>query len=177
MAVLFLKMPTEKDLPEVAKFKQEFFAAGERIINGGALLDRLELLDWLDLVHRNNKPETVPENWVVSSTFLAKRESDERIVGIIDLRHSLDTEFLADYGGHIGYAVRPSERRKGYAKEMLTQVIDYACEIGIKELKLGCCAENLASIGVIRACGGFLREEKPYIDQKPMLVFCINTAK
>lgn len=46
------------------------------------------------------------------------RKSDNRILGIINIRHALN-DYLLTYGGHIGYSIRPSERQKGYGKIQL----------------------------------------------------------
>lgn len=77
------------------------------------------------------------------------------VVGRIALRHHLNPK-LEEFGGHIGYEVRPSSRRKGYAKEMLQKILrtDKAREIG--ELLLTCAPDNLASNKTILANGGVL---------------------
>ena len=76
--------------------------------------------EWLFSVTQNTNPETVSENWVVTDTFFAVRKIDRKIVGIIDLRHTLN-DFLKNLG-NCGYSVRPSERKKGYERENLASV-------------------------------------------------------
>ena len=88
----------------------------------------------------------------MTDTFFAVRKRDDRIIGIIDLRHTLNA-FLKNLG-NCGYSVRPSERKKGYATEMLRQLLKVAKE-----------TENTASIKVIQKNGGvyersFLFENK-----------------
>ena len=56
---------------------------------------------------------------VPSHMYLAVRKNDRRLVGIIDLRNHINHPILGTWGGHCGYSVRPSERRKGYAKRFL----------------------------------------------------------
>ena len=92
---------------------------------------------------------------------------------MIDVRHSLDNEFLANFGGH-GYSVRPSERRKGYAAQMLELALGYAKTIGLSCVMLGCYSDNEASIKTILKCGGVLDETKPYADGKSMNVYWIS---
>lgn len=98
MENLILIPPTKANKTAILAFKNEFFQAGERVINGSALLDQMDYEEWLENIRRNGESQTVREDWVVSSTFLAVREQDQRIVGIVDLRHSLGQPFLAEYG-------------------------------------------------------------------------------
>ena len=91
---------------------------------------------------------------VPSHTFLAVRKSDNHIVGIIDLRHHINHPVLGLWGGHCGYSVRPSERGKGYAKEMLYLNIGKAKELGIDKLLITCDVENKASEKTILANNG-----------------------
>lgn len=164
-------MPSHKNSAE--EFKKEFYNCGEHVINGSALLDQMEYDEWLENTRRNSRLETVRSDWVVADTFFAIRKSDGRIIGMVDIRQSIDNEFLSRYGGHIGYAVRPGERRKGYATQILKIALKYAKSIGLSEVMLGCYSDNLASIKTIEKCGGVLTETKPYVDGKPMNVYWI----
>ena len=67
--------------------------------------------------------------------------------------------YLRDFGGHIGYGVRPSERRKGYATLMLRLVLDKARAMGIERVLITCDKDNLASARVIQKNGGVLDSE------------------
>lgn len=88
----------------VEGLKKEFLDRGECFIHGSALLHQMEYPEWLRALRDNGDPHTVREGRAVASTFLAMRARDERLVGLIDVRHSLDTDFFLRYGGHIGYA-------------------------------------------------------------------------
>ena len=164
-------MPSYKNSAE--GFKQEFYNCGEQVINGSALLDQMEYDEWLENTRRNNSPETVRSDWVVADTFFAVRKNDGRLIGTVDIRHNIDNGFLSKYGGHIGYAVRPSERRRGYATQILKMALAHAKSIGLTRVMLGCYSDNLASIKTIEKCGGVLTETKPYADGKPMNVYWI----
>ena len=98
----------------------------------------------------------LPEGWVPVSRYWLVR--DGRVLGTCGLRHRL-TEFLRDFGGHIDYGVRPSERRKGYATFMLLAMLAKARAMGIDRALVTCDARNVASAGVIRKCGGVLDSE------------------
>ena len=77
------------------------------------------------------------------------------IVGFGTLRHRL-TPTLTEYGGHIGFAVRPSARRRGVGVALLTQMLDRARDLHIDYVLLTCDVANLGSRAVIERCGGVL---------------------
>ena len=137
-----------KELKEKAlAFKKEFLNNNESVINGSELLDKTDDYDqWLAAVTANTNPATVNPVWVLTDTFFAV-DDNEKIVGIIDLRHELN-DFLKDCG-HCGYSVRPSERRKGYATEMLRQLKIIAKESGMKDLQLAVERSNESSVKTI----------------------------
>ncbi len=150
--MITLIRPSDELKNKALDFKQEFFDNNEQTINGSELLDQMDDYDeCLRSVTANTDPETVNPDWVVTDTFFALDENEE-IVGIIDLRHTLN-DFLKDFGNS-GYSVRPSERKKGYATEMLRQVIGIAKESGLGEMHLSVERSNEASVKTIRKNGG-----------------------
>ena len=72
---------------------------------------------------------------------------------MIQVRHHFN-DYLEKYAGHIGYSVRPSERRKGYAKEMLRMALPFCREIGIDKVMITCIDGNIGSEKTILANGG-----------------------
>ncbi len=88
------------------------------------------------------------------ASFLAA-DVDGELVGRASIRHELD-EFLTREGGHIGFAVRPQYRRRGYATEILRQGLVVARAFGIDRVLVTCDEENITSASVIRRCGGVL---------------------
>lgn len=173
METLILKKPAADLELAALDYKREFFEAGELVIHGAAMLDSMEYGVWLKQTMENWEKATVHDNWVQASTFFAVRESDRRIIGMIDIRHELN-DFLAAYGGHIGYSVRPSERRKGYAAQMLNMALEYAKDIGLVRVMLACNADNEASRRTILKCGGMLEREFVYTDGKTVQVYWIS---
>lgn len=169
-----LILPAKEHESKANEFKNEFFEYGEKVINGSALLDQLEYKEWLEHTERYRTAETAGNDWVPSTTFLAVRKEDGDIVGIIDIRHHIQNPFLLEYGGHIGYAVRPTERRKRYASKILGLALEYARTIGLDKVMLGCYADNEGSVKIIQKYGGKLTEKKPYSDGKQMYIFWIN---
>lgn len=150
-----LIFPVEIMEESAIEFRQEFFSAGETSISGSYKFDmcRHTYAEWLQILKDNLSTETVNPKFGVSETYFAVNEENE-IVGIINFRHTL-TEFYRD-SGHIGYSVRPSQRGKGYATEMLKAVLEKAREAGLREVKLVCKQSNIASASVIKKNGGRL---------------------
>ena len=151
MAIKLVR-PGKEFKDRALNFRQEFFDHGERVINGSELLDQIDSYDeWLKSVTDNTNAETVNPDWVVTDTFFAVDERDE-IVGIIDLRHTLN-DFLKDLG-NCGYSVRPSQRRKGYGTEMLRLLRKAAAQAGMGELYLSVERDNKPSVKTIVKNGG-----------------------
>ena len=164
MSELELQLPTLYHKKAAEDFKSEFLEMQEPVIYGSALFDQMEYEQWLTHNINNRHESTVSIGWVTATTFFAVRKRDLKIVGMIDIRHNLGNEFLAQYGGHIGYSVRPGERKKGYATEILKMGIDYAKSLNIEKLMIACFSDNIPSIKTIIKCGGVLTEAKPYAD-------------
>lgn len=176
MSDIILELPAEEHEAGANQYKEEFFSNQEPIINGSALLDQMDYKAWLNHTRKNNNPASVGQDWVAATTFFAVRKSDNRIVGMIDVRHNLDNAFLAAYGGHIGYSVRPSERKKGYATQMLLLALQYAKSLHLPKVMLGAYADNVASIKTILKCGGILSESKQHTNGKPMKIYWIEIS-
>lgn len=144
--------PTLELKDKAMEFKQEFFDNNEMIINGSELFDKTESYEeWIKSVTDNMNAETVNPDWVVTDTFFAIDEANT-IVGIIDLMHSLN-DFLKNLG-NCGYSVRPSARKKGYAAEMLRQLLNIARNIGLDYIHLSVERDNEPSIRTIIKNGG-----------------------
>lgn len=145
---MILVKPELEFKTEALAYRQEHFDNGEMIINGSGLLDKTDSYEqWLQNVKNNADKKTVDKNWVLTDTYFAMDEDKKRIVGIIDLRYELN-DFLKDIG-NCGYSVRPSERRKGYAGEMLRQVVEKAKKYGLTEIHLSVEKDNIPSIKTI----------------------------
>lgn len=96
-------------------------------------------------------------------TFLLIRESDNKIVGSINVRWNLSEE-MKRFGGNIGYSIRPTERRKGYNKINLYLGLIEARKLGLDKVMLDCDVNNLGSARTMQALGGILErtEVDPY---------------
>lgn len=165
--------PTLEMKEQALDYENEHFKNGEAVLHGSALLDKLEYEEWISLLADNADEQSIRSDWVRASTFFVVRQSDKRIIGMVDIRRHLN-DFLASYGGHIGYGVRPSERRKGYASEMLRMALEYAKSIGLNKVMLACYAENIASMKTILKCGGVKEREFVHTDGKVVQVYWIE---
>lgn len=153
MDILELVEPTMEYKDRVMAFKAEMLEYGSDF-DGCAGLDEVETYEeWLDFRGREEA-----RGWVPSQTWLTVRKSDNRVVGIINYRPSPLSEFLLQYGGHIGYCIRPTERRKGYAKEQLRLTLE-KCRTAGEERVLLTCDPDTASEKTILANGGVLENE------------------
>ena len=150
---LRLIAPTADYAEQISAYRRDFLDNGDSMDGTGSLSRMEDPAQWLRQVEELRNPETVPENWVPSTQFICVREADNRLVGMIQVRHCFNA-FLEKFGGNIGYSVRPDERRRGYAEWMLRAVLPYCREIGLKRLLVTCLAENEASRRTILACGG-----------------------
>lgn len=117
---------------------------------------------WLSNVTRLAAGEHLP-HLSPADTFFAMA-ADGTMVGIINIRHGLQGEFMAKYGGHIGYTVRPSQRGRGYARQMLHLALAHCRRRGIDRVLITCDPENAASCRTVEACGGTAEGEIPYED-------------
>ncbi len=140
-------------------FINEWDVQGEEIIPFAArLLDRT----FESFIADTEQIETIaPEGFVTASTYFLVDENE--IVGAINIRHELN-EHLINFGGHIGYGVRPSKRGKGYAKSMLQLVVPYLEKLALQKVLITCIATNIASAKTITNCGGVL--ENQIVDQE-----------
>ena len=140
---------------------KEFYTYGSEI-HGSGSLDRLlkeaTYEEWLQKVLNDIDIANIPDSKVPAITYFFVREEDDKIVGMTNIRLALN-DFLRREGGHIGYSVRPTERRKHYATLMLGEALKVCKTIGIKDVIITCDKANIASSGVIKNCEGELEAE------------------
>lgn len=158
MSDISLVLPNKQHKQAVIEYTEEFLQNNETLHGGAGLGDVASFEEWLERANASQSSDTTPEGRVPSTVFLAFRNSDQRLVGIIDIRHTLN-DYLESFGGHIGYSVRKSERRKGYATKMLAESLNFCRELGIDKVLLTCDKANEGSAVVIKSNGGELENE------------------
>lgn len=153
MEKLLLIVPTADYAEQIAAYRQEFLDAGDSMDGCAALADYPDIADWLQRVHTLTNKDSLPENRVLATQFLYVRETDNKILGMIQVRHYFN-DYVRCFGGNIGYSIRPSERRQGYAKAMLRDSLPYCKTIGIDNILITCKEGNEGSKRTILANGG-----------------------
>lgn len=117
--------------------------------------------DYHDFAHYLNElddKEDPERGLVAGTTYFAFDEEIQKMVGAVNIRHSLN-EYLLKYGGHIGDGVRPCLRKKGYATAMIRLALDKCRELGINKVLICCNRNNIGSAKSIINNGGILENE------------------
>ena len=97
----------------------------------------------------------LPDGWVPCTTYwIVETAVPDVVLGSLALRHHIETDFLREYGGHIGYGVRPSARGIGVASAALRASLPHARALGLERVLLTCDEDNAASRRTIERCGG-----------------------
>jgi predicted acetyltransferase len=143
---------------EFLAMTEEFKTEGSYIIDGIGIIDKDNFEDSVRRAKDHAKGIGLPQGWVPANTYWLVCQ--RRIIGTCDIRHRL-TEALRKFGGHIGYAIRPLERGKGYGSQMLALALEKAQALGIKQVLVTCADNNIASVRVIEKNGGKLADKIP----------------
>ncbi|MBD9104950.1 GNAT family N-acetyltransferase [bacterium] len=168
MEKFYLEKPSLERKDEALEYIKEILNVNKSDTDGtNKLKHYLDNYDgWLEKIENDEK--IIPsEESVPSKTFFLIRENDNKIIGMIHIRLTLN-KMLADIGGHIGYSIRPTERRKGYNKINLYLGLIECQKNGLDIIMLDCLKDNIGSSKTIEALGGYLvkEEEKNFHDER-----------
>lgn len=154
-----LVLPTLQYKQQATEYINEFIAHSSQINGTGSLdwyLENSTYEEWLQKLVSYMDIANVPTGKVPGLTYFCVH--DGNIVGMVNLRLALN-EHLRTEGGHIGYSVRPTERNKGYATQILQAALEVYGVLGIHNVIITCDKDNIASARVIQKCGGVLDAE------------------
>lgn len=155
---VILVKPDVSFADEIRSYREEMLLAGSSMDGTGALRRLEDPMEWLRQNALLENPENIPKNKVPATQFVLTDTETGRIYGMLQVRHELN-EYLKRFAGHIGYSVRPTERRKGYAKKMLKLSLQYCKEtLKLHRVMVSCLVGNDASRKTILACGGVFEE-------------------
>ncbi|WHY87353.1 GNAT family N-acetyltransferase [Neobacillus novalis] len=149
---VYLTPPTMELETDYQSFYREWKESGEDMIPWVISKDPSNFQDMIQFLLDSENGINLPENWVPDSTFWLVNE-DKKVIGAVNIRHRL-TDKLFNSGGHIGYGIRPSERRKGYASKLLSLSLEKAKELGIQKVLVVCDKGNIGSEKTILNNGG-----------------------
>jgi predicted acetyltransferase len=154
-----LVLPSFEHQKAALEYKKEHFDAGEPDMHGDGGLDYAKTyVGWLEKI-KSDMTCVFSEERVPATVYFGMVGG--RIVGMLQIRHKLNKSLLKTYG-HIGYGVRPSERRKGYATQMLAAALGICRDMGITRVLISCDKNNIGSAKTIIKNGGIF--EKEFLD-------------
>ena len=155
MTGLSLVIPTLEHKQDAMEYRRECLDTDGWIHGSGGFSSYENYEEWIDSIEKSRNGQN-PRLGVPATTYFAIYSN--RIVGTVSIRHHL-SETLLIRGGHIGYGVRPSERRKGCATRMLALALGECKNLGIEKALVTCDKENIASARTIQKNGGVLENE------------------
>ncbi len=147
--------PTIEYKAQLIEYVDEFLNDNETIHGGADIQYANSIEEWVEFVKNNKNEETVYKKLVPASTFLLIREEDNKLLGLLNIRHRLNN-FLFKRGGNISYSIKKSERQKGYGYKILKLAIVEAKKINIDKLLITCNDDNIPSQKIIEKNNGVL---------------------
>lgn len=158
-----LRRPRLADKVAVIEMMAEFEKYQSPHDSGFWYTENFSYEEWLESNQNQEMGINLTEGWVPAIQLVAFSVKGKAI-GFLNLRLRL-SNFLLEEGGHIGYFIRPSERGRGYAKEILRQGLQVAKEKNIKKALVTCSVNNPASRAVILANGGLLEDVRNGVER------------
>ena len=150
---IYLTLPVGDESEAYREYREEFKAFSSPMDGTDLLGVTEDTKEWVEKENGMWRKENLREGYVPSTLLVAKRRKDERVVGMINIRHTLN-DYLLKCGGNIGYSVRPTERGKGYGKKMLSLSLPYLKALGNNRALVTCNVTNEASRRIITSNNG-----------------------
>ena len=150
------RLPKLEDKMLIESYIEEHYNNNEQEISASNMLTSMKWEDWIEKI--NNDANIGDKDWGKSLTYLAL--DNNKLIGLLSIRYDLP-QSLVDIYGHIGYGVRPNERRKGYAYKMLKYALLECKKTGMNSVILGCYEDNIGSVKtIINNNGKLIRQEE-----------------
>jgi len=135
----------------IRAFEQDFDQAGEPRIPAWFAERTWSHAERVERVNGWARGEFLQPGWIPCTTRFFQR--GEALLGVVNVRHHL-TDELRRFGGHVGYAVRPSARGRGVGTALLGAGLAVLADLGVHQALLTCDADNLPSVRIIEKHGG-----------------------
>lgn len=176
MEKFYLELVSPKRKEQIIEYINEFVKYNSDINGTGSLdkiLEGISIDEAINICLSYQYEEYAKKNnRCQSKTFLLIRKIDDKIIGTINIRWNL-TEEMKQFGGNVGYGIRPTERRKGYNKINLYLGLIEAKKLGLASVMLDCDVTNLGSKKTMEALGGNL--ERTEIDPSDGILTSVFT--
>lgn len=170
MESFYLEKASLERKNDVKSYIEEHFLYNSNIAGDGGLEEEYSNYEvWLKKTKLQANLETCPSDRCCGIQYFLIRESDNKLVGMINLRWNLN-EWMIRNAGHIGYGIRPTERQKGYNKINLFLCLLKAKEIGLDKVLLTADDNNLGSVKTIEALGGVLENKVTNYEDETILM-------
>lgn len=154
-----LELPSQKRKLEAIDYIKEFIEYKSEIHGTGGI-DITDYDNWLIKTLNSHRGLEIRENKVPASTYFVINLDSNKLIGMVNIRHYLNDYLISSGSGHIGYSVRPTERRKGYATELLRKaLIILKTDLNVDEVLVGCYKDNIGSKKTILKNGGEFYKE------------------
>lgn len=154
MHTLKLVLPCKKYIQEIYNYREEFLVRNDDMAGTSNLREFDNILEWINWTKKLSNYEYNVLPYVHSLQFLTINEND-KLIGMVDIR--LDTnDYILNYGGQLGYSIRPSERNKGYGKNQFHLAINKCKTLGFEQIIITCNKTNIPSKKIIKSKKGIL---------------------
>ncbi|MDI3331299.1 MAG: GNAT family N-acetyltransferase [Micrococcus sp.] len=164
---LILRPPRPDDEAALRAMHEQVLADGFEILLVNGTWEEI-----LETLRKQAAGVDLPPEWVRSDFLVA--EVGGVVVGRVSIRHELNEQLL-EVNGHVGYAVAPGHRRRGYATEILRQSVARLAALGVDRVLVTCDEDNAGSAAVIEANGGVLEDIRP-VGQRRIRRYWIGTG-